>query len=285
MLIYIVVASFLVSAASLVGVFTLSFKKKLLSRMLLVLVALAAGTMIGNVFFLLLPESVELLPSRSAFSVVLLSFVLFFLIEKVLHWRHCHDGNCDVHTFGYMSLIGDAVHNFIDGLVIAASFLVSIPLGIATTVAIALHEIPQEIGDFAVLLHAGYSRRRALLLNFVVALGALVGAIFGYFLITSVGNISSYLVPFAAGGFLYIAASDLLPEVRRETETKRIVYIFLAFLTGVFLMYYISIDQDHNHGHGGVEDEHMHEEMIEDHGQDAEMHDNEVLQNDTHQNE
>ena len=245
----IVLATFIISLISFVGVFALSFSKESLNKILLLLVALAAGTLIGNVFFHLLPESVELLPPDTAFLVVLLSFIFFFFIEKVLHWHHCHKADHSHHkTFGYMNMLGDLVHNFTDGLVIAASFMASIPLGITTSIAIAFHEIPQEIGDFGVLVYSGFSRKKALLMNFVVALGAVAGAVIGYFLISRVPSIEAYLIPIAAGGFLYIGASDLLPEIRHETKASKVVWSFVFFVLGVMLMYFLlQIIPEHGH--------------------------------------
>jgi len=238
-LIFITTATFLISFASLVGVFTLSIKEKILSKFLLFFISLSAGALMGGAFLHLLPEASEKLNNEYMYLIVLFSFILFFLIEKVLHWRHCHKQNCDVHTFGYMNLFGDAVHNFIDGLVIAATFLIDIKLGIVTSFAIALHEIPQEIGDFGVLLYSGFSRQKALIANFLVALTAVFGGIFGYFLSFQIENITSYLLPFAAGGFIYIAASDLMPEIRKETSLKKSMLSFSIFLLGIAIMYLV----------------------------------------------
>jgi len=140
--------TFAIALIAFVGVFTLAMKDHLLNKILLILISLSAGVLMGGAFLHLLPEAIEGGEGSDILAFVLVGFILFFLMEKVLHWRHCHNGKCDVHTFHYMNLIGDSVHNFIDGLIIAASFIVSIPLGITSTIAIAAHEIPQEIGDF-----------------------------------------------------------------------------------------------------------------------------------------
>jgi len=238
-LIFIITSTFLISFASLIGVFTISIKEKTLSKFLLFLISLSAGALMGGAFLHLLPEASEKLNNRSLYPIVLFSFVLFFLIEKLLHWRHCHKKNCDIHTFGYMNLFGDAVHNFIDGLVIAATFLIDIKLGIITSFAIALHEIPQEIGDFGVLLYSGFSRKKALYSNFLVALTAVFGGILGYFLSFQIENMTSYLLPFTAGGFIYIAASDLMPEIRKETSLRKSMLSFSIFLLGIAIMYLV----------------------------------------------
>ena len=163
---YILISCFLISSGALIGIFSLAANKERLKKALLLLVGLSAGTLMGGAFIHLMPEASEQLPSTVLFSLVLASFILFFLIEKLLHWRHCHKEVCPVHTFGYMNLIGDGIHNFIDGLIIAATFLIDVRLGIATSLAIAFHEIPQEIGDFGVLLYAGFKKAKALILNF-----------------------------------------------------------------------------------------------------------------------
>lgn len=235
----IIAATVFVSLASLIGIFTLSIKEKNLNQFLLFFISLSAGALMGGAFLHLLPEASKKLNADVLFSIVLFSFILFFLIEKLLHWRHCHKQNCHDHTFGYMNLFGDSFHNFIDGMVIAATFLTSVNLGIVTTIAIMLHEIPQEIGDFGVLLYSGFTRRKALIANFLVATTAVLGGILGYFLSFRIDHVSSYLLPFTAGGFLYIAASDLLPEIRKEVNVKKSTISFTIFLLGVFFMFIV----------------------------------------------
>lgn len=235
-LFYILTASLLISLVSLIGVFTLSLKKEQTDKILVFLIAVAAGTLMGGVFYHLLPEAMEELSAETVLQTTLWSFVFFLLIEKVLHWRHCHDEDCSVHSFGYMNLIGDGVHNFIDGLVIAGAFITSVPLGWATTIAIASHEIPQEIGDFGVLLHAGFSRKKALFFNFISALWGMAGAIIGYILSEQSESLAAYLLPLAAGGFLYIASSDLIPEIRKHTTFSKMITAFICFLAGIGLM-------------------------------------------------
>lgn len=240
-LIYIIAATFFISIASLVGIFTISIKEKVLARFLLFFISLSAGALMGAAFLHLLPEASENVASEHMYLIVLSSFVFFFLVEKVLHWRHCHKRNCEAHTFGYMNLFGDAVHNFIDGLVISSAFLVNIQLGIATSFAIALHEIPQEIGDFGVLLYSGFTRKKALISNFMVAATSMLGGLFGYFLSFQVQNVASFLIPFAAGGFIYIAASDLMPEIRKEKDLKKSMISFGIFFLGIVIMYLAKI--------------------------------------------
>ncbi len=238
---YIIIASFLISFFALLGVFFLAFSKRATEKALLFLVSLSAGTLMGGAFLHLMPEAAENLDINTLFILVLASFILFFFIEKMLGWRHCHEENCEIHTFGYMNLVGDSVHNFIDGLIIAATFLIDIKLGIATTIAISFHEIPQEIGDYGVLLYAGFKRGRALLLNFFIASMIIVGGIAGYFLSLRIEGLIVYLLPLAAGGFLYISTSDLIPEIRKEKGVKRSLLSFGVFLLGIAIMYFAKL--------------------------------------------
>lgn len=235
---YIIIASFLISFFALLGVFSLAFSKKSLEKTLLFLVSLSAGTLMGGAFLHLMPKGAENLEIDVLLVLVLASFILFFFIEKMLGWRHCHEENCEIHTFGYMNLVGDSVHNFIDGLIIAATFLIDIKLGIATAIAISFHEIPQEIGDYGVLLYAGFKRNKALFLNFLIASMMIVGGIVGYFLSLRIESLVVYLLPLAAGGFLYISTSDLIPEIRKEKGIKRSLLSFGVFLLGIAIMYF-----------------------------------------------
>jgi len=236
-LVYIFLATFIVSLISFVGVICLALKENILNKILLILIGLSAGALMGGAFLHLLPEAVEKSTGLDVYLFILLGFILFFLIEKVLHWRHCHKGECDVHTFQYMNLVGDSIHNFIDGLIMAASFVVSIPLGITTTIAISTHEIPQEIGDFGVLLYGGFSKKKAIVLNFVVALTAVLGGPVGYFVSSLVENIVIFILPFASGGFVYIAATDLVPEIRKELDMKKYMATLFVFICGILIMW------------------------------------------------
>ncbi|RJQ13480.1 ZIP family metal transporter [Candidatus Parcubacteria bacterium] len=233
----ILLATFIVSLGSLIGIFTLRLQEERLSKILIFLVALSAGALLGGAFLHLMPEALEGLSGSAVFTITLLSFILFFFIEKVLHWHHCHKGHCDIHAFGYLNLAGDAIHNFIDGVIIAAAFLVDIKLGLATSLAVALHEIPQEISDYGVLLYSGFSKYKALWANFMVALTAILGGVAGYFLATELESALPYLLAFAAGSFIYISTSDLIPEIRKEEDLKKSIKSFGVFLFGVLLMF------------------------------------------------
>jgi zinc and cadmium transporter len=239
---WILGATFIVSLMAWIGIISLALKARLLNKILLILVGFSAGALMGGAFLHLLPEALEEagLHEGLCFSV-LIGFSLFFLIERFLKWHHCHKGKCPVHTFTYMNLFGDGVHNFIDGLIIAAAFLVNIPFGAVTTIAIISHEVPQEIGDFGVLVYGGFTKFKALFYNFLSALTAVVGAISGYFLSTAIEWIVPFLIPFAAGGFIYIAASDLIPELHKEIDLKKSVYSFGFFLIGIIFMWVIKL--------------------------------------------
>ena len=237
---YTLISVLIVSIVSLIGVFTLSFKANTLKKCLIYLVSFSAGALLGDVFIHLLPEIVEENGFELSISVFILSGILFsFAVEKIIHWRHCHHPTSKEHPhpFAIMNLIGDFLHNFIDGLIIGASYLASIPVGIATTIAVVLHEIPQEIGDFGILLHGGFSKGRALFFNFVTALSAVAGAFISLILAARVEGALIFLIPFAAGNFLYIAGSDLIPELNRyQFTTKGSILQLVTILLGVGVM-------------------------------------------------
>ncbi len=233
-IIYILISVIIISLVSLIGLVFISLKQKTLDKILLLFVALASGTLLGSAFFHLIPESLGLSPYSLIF--VIIGIVLFFIMEKFLNWRHCHEHDCKIHTkpFVYTNLVGDSIHNFLDGLIISAAYLTSISLGIITSFSILLHEIPQEMGDFAVLLHGGMKRKKALLFNFLTALTALVGAIVGYFLFNIINL--NFLIPIAAGGFIYIATTDLIPELHKKSKTIESILQFIFIIIGLALM-------------------------------------------------
>lgn len=240
-LLFIILSTFLITLCVWFAVFLLFLSKEKINKIILYLVALSAGALMGGAFLHLMPEALELIETNLLFSVFLASFTFFFLLEKILHWHHCHKEGCEVHTFGYMNLVGDSIHNFIDGLVIASTFIIDIKLGIATTIAVALHEIPQEIGDYGVLIYAGFKKKTALITNYLVATTVILGGIVGYYSFSLIEILLPYLLPFAAGGFVYISASDLMPEIRKETNLRRSLGIFMVFLLGISLMYLVKL--------------------------------------------
>ncbi len=238
---YSLLSVFFVSILSFVGVFSLAVKEKKLRNFLIFFVSFSAGALLGDVFIHLLPEAVEMngFGIELSFSV-LAGIMLFFILEKVVQWRHCHsvsEESKKIHSFAYMNLIGDGLHNFIDGMIIAAGYVASIPIGAATTIAVILHEIPQEIGDFGVLMHGGFSRKKALFMNFVSALAAVFGAVITLIVLGSFEHIENILIPLAAGGFIYIAGSDLIPELHKERTIVKSLIQVLFILIGIGIMF------------------------------------------------
>jgi zinc and cadmium transporter len=228
-----------VSALSLVGAVSMVLRPGILERGQLVLISFAAGALLGDAFIHLLPEIGE---SAAGFdlsaSFSLLGGVLvFFVLEKVLHWHHAHYALEEVvHPVAVTNLVGDGLHNFVDGSIIAGSFLVSTELGIATTIAVVLHEIPQELGDFAILVRAGLKPRRALALNALSALSAIVGAVATLLAAALVGSLARFLVAATAGAFVYIASTDLFPELHKEPDARKSVVQLIGVLAGVAVM-------------------------------------------------
>jgi len=234
-----IIATLIVSSISLIGIIFINIKEAQLKKIILLLVGFSAGAMMGGAFLHILPEAAEKLDIKLLGIILIIGFCLFFLIERILHWQHCHEGQCDVHTFAYTNLIGDGIHNFVDGLIIVSSFIIDFNLGVATTAAVILHELPQEISDYAVLLYAGFSKKKALFFNFISALLAVLGAIIGYFLFNTAEYLAVYLLPLAAGGFIYIAASDLIPELHKEKNLTKSLLSFLVFCLGIIFIWLV----------------------------------------------
>lgn len=238
---YSLIASISVSLISLIGIVALIINDNLLKRLIIILVAFAAGGLIGGAFFDIIPEAMEYLKGTTQlFIFVIAGYFLFFVIEKYLHWRHCHDAECKIHMFTYLNIMGDIVHNLSDGLIIGSVFQTDIKVGIATTLAIIFHEIPHELGNFIVLIHGGFSKMKALAYNFLTALFAIVGTVVGYYLTSKISGLASMLLPVAAGGFIYIASCDLIPELHKEEDGKKSALIMITFVFGVSLMYFLS---------------------------------------------
>jgi len=237
---YSLVSVLIVSLASAVGVLTFSLKEEDLRKMLPYLVSFSAGGLLGDAFIHLIPRATEGGGFATHVSLtILFGIVISFVVERFFQWRHCHipTSKEHPHSFAYMNLFGDAVHNFIDGLIVGGSYLASIPLGVATTLTVILHEIPQEIGDFGVLIQGGFTRPKAIVFNFSTALTAVLGT----FVALGVGHLAqgfaSVLIPFAAGTFIYVAGSDLIPELRKEEPALlKSSLQLMAFLLGVFVL-------------------------------------------------
>ncbi|MEK6872583.1 MAG: ZIP family metal transporter [Nanoarchaeota archaeon] len=202
------------------------------NRILILLVSFTTGALIGGAFFHFIPESLEKLTIIQTTSITIIGFILFLFLEKILYWRHCHDGKCDEHPFTYLLLYGDAVHNFVDGLIIAASFLISIPFGFITSLLVLIHELPQEISDLGVLVYGGLTKRKALFYNFLAQLTSVLGGILGYFYL-SLKDQAIFLLPLSAGGFLYIAISDLIPEIFKEKNITKLTINLIFIILGL----------------------------------------------------
>ena len=231
-----------IGAIALAGLL-LFFPEK--GRQLLIpqLISYAAGTLLGAAFLGLIPHALADLDASAALSVVLAGIVLFFVLEKLVVWRHCHEEHCEVHrAAGPLILIGDAFHNFVDGIVIATAFLTSISLGVAASLAVIAHEIPQEAGDFAILLDSGYSRKLAFLYNTISALFALLGAILAYFFLTEVHRAIPYIMALSAASFIYIAIADLIPTLHRYNTVGQSIYQLALMLAGIGTITFFHLD-------------------------------------------
>jgi zinc and cadmium transporter len=235
-----------VSLIAFIGIIFIGLDERALKRVLMSLVGFSSGTLLGGAFLHLLPEAIEEDATQmTTFYYVILGIVIFFALEKFFYWRHCHEEECPVHAFVYLNLIGDGIHNFIDGMIIAATYLIAFEsgnyaIGFATTLAVIFHEIPQEIGDFGVLIYGGLSKKKALTYNFVSALTAVFGAVATYYL-AYMQSIETLLVPFAAGGFIYIAATDLMPELHKRVHAGESIVQLLTIVMGIGLMAYLKI--------------------------------------------
>src|SRR3989344_1689995 len=238
-----------VSFISLIGIGTLAIQERFLRKYTFVLISLAIGALLGDAFIHLIPEAFAKMDATTTGLLIIGGILLFLVFEKILHWHHhlsgegtsyCDQGICKpgdkIHPVGHIVIVSDGVHNFLDGIVIGASYLVGIEVGIATTIAVVLHEIPQEIGDFGVLLHAGYSKGKAIFYNFIFALTAIAGVLVIMVTGSSSARAISFLIPFAAGAFIYIATADLVPELHKQRGSSTVLE-FLAILLGVGAMY------------------------------------------------
>ena len=228
-----------ISAISLGGITLLWIADKKIKKAFIYLVSFAAGGLLGDVFLHLLPEAIDTGFTTSTALIILTGILSSFAVERFLQWRHCHipTSGEHPHSFAYMNLFGDGVHNLIDGLIIGASYLASIPLGIATTIAVVFHEIPQEMGDFGVLVFGGFTKKKAVMFNFLTALTAVLGAVIALALGSMLEGFVPLLIPFAMGNFIYIAGSDLIPELRKDSpELKKSALQLASLVLGVVPM-------------------------------------------------
>ena len=239
-LIQIIISVLIVSLVSVLGIL-IFFREKTLNKILFFLVSFAAGTLLGAAFLDLLPEALKNGFKESVPVFILVGILSFFILEKFLYWHHHHTEHEheEVHSFTYLNMIGDAIHNFLDGAVIAISFMNSTALGIVTTIAIIAHEIPQEIADFSILIYGGFSRAKALVYNFLTALTAVIGALAAYFYSGAIRDSTILLTSFAAGGFVYIASTDLIPEIHKEKDFKKSLVQLVLLALGIFLIWVV----------------------------------------------
>jgi zinc and cadmium transporter len=271
-LLYPLLAAFLISLISFSGAVLFVVKHKKVQKSLIFFVALAAGVMLGTAFLHLIPESfhmwdesmlnfefapeeahdehagdehaheeeghsfLEMLPGI----FILLGILIFYLIERFVDWHHHHDLHCEHHAMTSLSLIGDGFHNFLDGIVIAAAFSLNTEVGIITTLAIALHEIPQEIGDLSILLHGGFSKMKALLFNFGSGLLSLLGVLVGALFFGSVQHLIPLFIALSAGSFIYLALVDLVPEIHKKRKKAKDLSISLTFFLGILLVFLLT---------------------------------------------
>lgn len=237
--IYAIASVIIVSLISFAGVSFLAFGEEKVKKYVEIFISLAVGALMGDAFIHIIPETFEKFSNKTLAGIlIIMGIIIFLVMEKFLHWHHHEDDTIEhhLHPAGKLILLTDGFHNLIDGIIIGVSFLVSVPLGIATTLAVVLHEIPQEIGDFAVLIHSGYTAKRALWLNFFSALTAVVGVILALIFGSMAESFTLWILPIAAGGFIYIAVADLIPELQKTREVKHSVFQVLTVLFGILLM-------------------------------------------------
>ncbi len=243
------ISTLLVSLISITGIFFLALKTKKLQNTVFILVSLAVGALLGNVFFHLIPESFETIEDQGLIAILILAGILvFFIMEKFLHWHHGHDvEHIDDHprSYGYISLAADGLHNFTDGILIAAGWMAGPEIGMATTLTVVLHEIPQEISDFGILIHAGFTAKKALWLNFYAALAAILGTVITLLAGNTVESLSHFILPLAAGGFIYLAGTDLMPELNKDRNWRNSLIQLAMILAGLLLMYFVSGGHSH----------------------------------------
>lgn len=233
-LIFILIANIISSLVSLVGIFFINKNFNKLKQISFIFVSFSTGALITGAILHLLPEALDKNPN-SIYSVIFGIF-FFFILETFLKWRHCHDFKCEQHTFVPLNLFGDSLHNFIDGLLIASSFLTNYKLGFITTLGVIFHELPQELGDYGVLIYGGLKPKRALKLNYLVSLTAILGGILGYFLLEKLEILIPFVLGVTSGNFLYLSMTDLIPELHKKMSIKDNIIKTFFIILGIILM-------------------------------------------------
>ncbi len=239
LLLLIVLSTLFIGLAAFAGLLGLAMQPERLNRIILYLVSFSVGALMGDAFIHIIPEAFEEMGFGTKVPILILcGYLLFFVLEKFLLWRHCHDNDCQGHIkpLATLSIVGDAIHNVIDGMFIASSFLISIPLGISTTLAVFLHEIPHELGNFAILVHSGLERKKAVIYNFATGIASVLGAIATYYIGLRFSGFAIMLLPVTAGGFLYVAGSDLIPELHHENNLHRSIKQLVCILAGILII-------------------------------------------------
>jgi len=252
---YAIASVIIVSLISVIFAIPFLLKKKISNRVLIFLLSISVGVLLSTVFINFLPEAVSHKYTLGIALYILLGFLVMFVLEKFVHFHHSK--NCEGEEYGHghaynlaaVNLIGDGIHNFIDGLVIAGSYAVNVTIGITATISIIFHEIPQEIADFGVLLYSGMSKKKALLFNFLSAATAIIGTLIGIFLVGKLQGFTEFVIPFAAGNFIYIAASNLVPQLHRQCKLKDTFLHVFAILLGIGIITLVTI-YGPAHGHG-----------------------------------
>lgn len=248
---WIIVVCLVASVGSILTAgMVLIIKEKIRNQIISLLIYYATGVLLGAAFLGLIPCAIAQKGATGILFFVLLGIILFFVLEKILLWRHCHKSNCDIHgQSGPLIIFGDGLHNFIDGILIASAFSISIPVGIITGVAIIAHETPQELGDFAILLDYGYSKSKALFYNILSGLSMIIGALIGYFFLAIIQNAIPYITALAAASFIYIAMVDLIPILHRKINFSAIINQLILITLGIVTIYYLHGWIHHYHHH------------------------------------
>lgn len=246
-----IISTLIISALSFVGVFTLSVNEKTLHKILTILIAYSAGTILGAALFDLLPEAIALVDEQLVYPLIAFGFVTFLFLERIIYWYHGHGHGHEFQEdeereeitkeFAYLNLIGDFIHNFIDGMIIASGFISGTSIGTATAIAVAFHELPQEMGDYGILVFAGIERRRALLLNLSAASSVIIGGLVGSVFINMNDSIGGYMVAFSAGAFIFLSASELIPEMHEKNDRGRAVVQLVILVLGMLTIYALGI--------------------------------------------
>jgi len=236
-ILYIIISVAIMIASSFAGAFMLLIKEETLRKIIMFLISFSIGVMLGTAFLSLIPEGLKY--SQNVLIYIIVGFLFSFMLEKFITCKYCHkylDLDKDVHSFAYINLFADVIQNFIIGVIISTSYMINISFGISTTTALLLNELPQEISDFAILVHGGFTRKKAFILNFLTTLSTIIGAILGLLIGSISPHFVYFLVSFAAGNFIYIAAADLVPELNKEPSFRKSLLQFLFIILGIFLI-------------------------------------------------